>query len=173
MLRLIPKWYLDLEASRKPVAVVGFVLIGLVPLLVLAIVAGRDLADATRELELVLAQPVASVAEIDLVRDRIGDIWTRYSVFLICALLWALIVAVGGARLTAIIATNWVNSLAQASRHAAEGELDQPIERDNDSQVGDIQESLSKMLARRLRVSLALRAAKRSSSRRGRPRATT
>ena len=147
MHRLIPKWYLDLEASRKPVAVVGFVLVGLVPLLVLAILAGRELTDATNELDQVLAQPTVAVGEIQLLRDRIDGIWLRYAVFLVGALTWALAVAVGGARVTAIIATNWVNDLARASQRAAEGHLDQPIERDNDSQVGDIQESISKMLA--------------------------
>ena len=37
--RLLPQWFLDLDAARKPYVIVGIVLIGIVPLLALAVIA--------------------------------------------------------------------------------------------------------------------------------------
>lgn len=145
--RIVPQWYLDLEASRKPVAIVGFVLLGLVPLLTIALLAAQTIGEQSTQLNLMLDQPTASLASIEAARDELTASYDRYALALMGGMVWTLMVAVGGARLSAIIATDWVNDLAVASQRAAEGDLNQRIVRDNGSQVGDIQEATGKMLA--------------------------
>ncbi|MGB0888860.1 MAG: methyl-accepting chemotaxis protein [Solirubrobacterales bacterium] len=145
--RAMPQWYLDLEASRKPVAVVGFVLLGLVPLLAVALLASREMGDKSTELNLLLAQPQASLAAIESLNQQIASAYNRYSLALIGGMVWTLVVAVGGAWASAVIAAEWVNGLAAVTNRAADGDLNQVVIRDNGSQVGDIQEATGKMLA--------------------------
>lgn len=145
--RFVPQWYLDLEASRKPVAIVGFVLLGLVPLIALALMAAQTITEQADELNQLLNDPTVSLASIQASRDELASAYTTYAVALLGGMAWTLMIAVGGARLSAVIATDWVNDLAAASQRAAEGDLNQLIERDNGSQVGDIQEATGKMLA--------------------------
>lgn len=145
--RLVPQWYLDLEASKKPVAIVAFVLLGLVPMLAIALISSHQISNQSDELNQLLNQPQASLSSIEAARDSIASANLRYALALIGGMLWALVIAVGGARFAAIIATDWVNDLAAASRRAAEGDLNQVVVRDNGSQVGDIQEATGKMLA--------------------------
>lgn len=145
--RVLPQWFLDLDAARKPYVVVGLVLVGTVPLLLLAIVAAQDLGTEIDTLNSLLAQPQASLSEINQTADAINADYVKYSVYLILAICWATFTAVGGARLTAHVAHVWVSRLTDSARRIAEGDLGVQIERDNGSQVGDIQESMGKMVA--------------------------
>lgn len=145
--RIVPQWYLDLEASRKPVAVVGVVLVGLVPLLAIALLAAQTISEQSAHLNTLLDQPSVSLESIQVARDELAAAYNRYAVALLGSMAWSMLIAVGGARLSAVIATDWVNDLAAASQRAAEGDLNQHIVRDNGSQVGDIQEATGKMLA--------------------------
>jgi methyl-accepting chemotaxis protein len=145
--RLLPQWFLDLDAARKPYVIVGIVLVGLLPLLTLAVIAAADITSETSALNALLAQPTTSVSGIQQSADAIHADYTRYSICLIAALIWALVIAVGGARLSAQVAVDWVSSLTNAARRIADGDLEVVIERDNDSQIGDIQESMGKMVA--------------------------
>ncbi len=145
--RILPQWFLDLDAARKPYVIVGLVLIGVVPLLALAISAAADLKTDTAAFNALTVSSGATAAELANGADAIRSDYTRYAVGLIGATLWALIIAVGGARITAHVAHVWVSDLTTAARRIADGDLSVKIERDNGSQVGDIQESLGKMIA--------------------------
>lgn len=145
--RLLPQWFLDLDAARKPYVIVGLVLIGVVPLLLLAIFAGADLKTDTAAFNLLLSKPKANESDLKAAADVIHDDYVRYAIGMIGATLWALLIAVGGARVTAHVAQLWVNDLTGAARKIAAGDLSVTIERDNGSQVGDIQESMGKMIA--------------------------
>jgi methyl-accepting chemotaxis protein len=145
--RMLPQWFLDLDAARKPYVIVGLVLIGTLPLLVLAVIAAADLTTEIDALNLLLAQPEASLTEINAASTAIHDDYSRYAIGLIGAIVWAVTVAVGGARISAQVATDWVGGLTDAARRIADGDLGVQIVRDNNSQVGDIQESMGKMVA--------------------------
>jgi methyl-accepting chemotaxis protein len=123
------------------------VLVGTVPLLALAVIAARDLITDTAALNAMTAKPEASLVDIQTAADAIHSEFTRYAIGMLGGILWAAVVAVGGARITAQVAVDWVSSLTSAARRIAEGDLSVVIERDNGSQVGDIQESLGKMVA--------------------------
>ncbi|MBJ7354502.1 MAG: methyl-accepting chemotaxis protein [Thermoleophilaceae bacterium] len=145
--RVLPQWFLDLDAARKPYVIVGIVLIGLVPLLALAVLAAKDLQEQSDLLNSLLAQPDASLAEIQAASAAIHDDYQRYAIGAIGGIIWATVVAVGGARVAAQVAVDWVDSLTSAARRIADGDLGVVIERDNESQIGDIQESMGKMVA--------------------------
>ena len=144
---MLPQWFLDLDAARKPYVVVGFVLLGTVPLLALAIAAATALSADLKSLDELMAQPQTSMNEINQAADAINASYRELAVFLILALVWAVAAAVGGARLTAHVASVWVVQLTNTAKRIASGELGISIERDNGSQIGDIQESLGKMVA--------------------------
>ncbi len=144
---MLPQWFLDLDAARKPLAIVGIVLLGTVPLLALAVIAAGDLHSQTQELADLMNQPTADVGEISSLANGIHSDYVRYAVFLIGALLWATFVAVGGAYIAAQVAAHWVLSLTRAAHRIADGDLTTEVLRDNESQVGDIQESMGKMTA--------------------------
>jgi methyl-accepting chemotaxis protein len=145
--RLLPQWFLDLDAARKPYVIVGIVLIGLVPLLAVAVVAAKDLKEQTDLLAAMLARPEASLAEIQAATAQIHDDYRDYAIGALGGILWAMFVAVGGARVAAQVAVDWVSSLTNAARSIADGDLGVVIQRDNNSQIGDIQESMGKMIA--------------------------
>ncbi|MGK2878768.1 MAG: methyl-accepting chemotaxis protein [Solirubrobacterales bacterium] len=145
--RLLPQWFLDLDAARKPYVIVGIVLIGMLPLLALAVIAAADLTTQISAMDELLAQPEASLSDIEAAASAISADYTRYTIGIIGAILWATFIAVGGARITAQVAVDWVGSLTSAARHIADGDLGVVIARDNDSQIGDIQESMGKMVA--------------------------
>jgi methyl-accepting chemotaxis protein len=145
--RVLPQWFLDLDAARKPYVIVGIVLIGLVPLLALAVIAANDLQNQSDALTALLAQPRASLAEIQSANSALHDDYTKYAIGVLGGILWATFIAVGGARIAAQVAVDWVGGLTDAARRIAEGDLGVVIERDNNSQVGDIQESMGKMVA--------------------------
>ncbi|MBJ7458557.1 MAG: hypothetical protein JHD02_05160 [Thermoleophilaceae bacterium] len=145
--RLLPQWFLDLDAARKPYVIMGIVLIGLIPLLALAIAAAADLTSQIAAMNELLSQPEASLSDIETAQSAIGSDFSRYAIGMIGAILWAALVAVGGARITAQVAVDWIGSLTSAGRRAADGDLGVVIARDNNSQIGDIQESLGKMVA--------------------------
>lgn len=145
--RLLPQWFLDLDAARKPLIIVAVVLLGTVPLLALSVIAAGDLHTQTDELNELLSQPTADVSEIQSLADGIHSDYVKYAFFLIGALLWALFVAVGGAYVAAQVAAHWVLTLTRSARRIADGDLTTEVIRDNDSQIGDIQESMGKMVA--------------------------
>ncbi|MGH2959677.1 MAG: methyl-accepting chemotaxis protein [Solirubrobacterales bacterium] len=145
--RVLPQWFLDLDAARKPYVIVGLVLIGTLPLLVLSVVAAADLTIQIDGLNLLLAQPETSLTEINAASAAIHSDYTRYAIGMIGAIVWAIVIAVGGARISAQVATDWVGGLTSAARRIADGDLGVLIQRDNNSQVGDIQESMGKMVA--------------------------
>ncbi|MFT4049014.1 MAG: HAMP domain-containing methyl-accepting chemotaxis protein [Solirubrobacterales bacterium] len=145
--RLLPQWFLDLDAARKPYVIVGLVLVGIVPLLALAINAGADLKNDTEALNELLSRSHPNPEALQAAAETIHNDWVRYAIGMIGAAVWALVIAVGGARVTAHVAHLWVRDLTDSARRIAAGDLSIAIERDNGSQVGDIQESMGKMIA--------------------------
>lgn len=145
--RLLPQWFLDLDAARKPFVIVGAVLLGVVPLLAMAINAGSQLQSDTDAFNALLADPDHTAAQLGAVASAMHDSFSQLAIGMIGATVWAFVVAVGGARVTAHVAHTWVNDITAAARKIAGGDLAVSIERDNGSQIGDIQESMGKMIA--------------------------
>jgi methyl-accepting chemotaxis protein len=144
--RLLPQWFLDTDAARKPVVLVGFVLIGVIPLLTMAILASADLAREVDAFNALAAGSHTSPGALAASATAIKAEYTRLAVGVIGATVWALIIAVGGANISALVSHIWITDLAIAARRVAEGDLSVAIERDNGSQIGDIQESMGKMI---------------------------
>lgn len=145
--RILPQWFLDLDAARKPFVIVGFAMVGIVPLLALTISAAADLKSGTQAFNLLAANPKTSPSALAAAADSLHADYTRYAIGAIGATLWAVIIAVGGATVTAHVAHLWIVDLTSSARRIASGDLSVTIERDNGSQIGDIQESMGKMVA--------------------------
>jgi methyl-accepting chemotaxis protein len=145
--RILPQWFLDLDAARKPFVVVGFVLVGVVPLLVMAVFASIDLKMDVAAFNVLASRPSIRPEVLATAADAVHNDYQRLVIGVVGAAVWALIVAVGGANITAHVAHLWVADLATSARRIADGDLSVSIERDNGSQIGDIQESMGKMIA--------------------------
>lgn len=145
--RLLPQWFLDVDAARKPYAVALLVLLGAVPLLLLAINAGADLSASTASFNELAIRPGTGPSELQDAADVVGDDYRRLATGLLGAALWSMLITVAGTRVLSRVSQIWLEELITATRQIARGDLSVKVVRDNGSQIGDIQESLGKMVA--------------------------
>ncbi len=145
--RLLPQWFLDLDAGRKPYVVGLLVLVGALPALLLAVVAGGDLVSSTASFNDLAARPGSTAAELQAAADVVHGDFNRLAVGLLAAALWVAIITIGGVRVTSRVSQIWLEELIAATRRVGQGDLSVRVVRDNGSQIGDIQESLGKMVA--------------------------
>ncbi|MGH2906642.1 MAG: methyl-accepting chemotaxis protein [Solirubrobacterales bacterium] len=144
---ILPRWYLDLDGALKPIAVVAVVLVVCVPMLAISISAGKEMKTQSDQIVKLTNQNPVDRALVDDAAESFHSARKRASWTLMVAAIWALFIAVGGAWVSAIVAADWVEGLADSTRRAADGNLTEVVLRDNDSQVGDIQEAIGKLLA--------------------------
>jgi methyl-accepting chemotaxis protein len=138
---------LDLDGAYKPAAVFGVVLLVCAPMLAIALTAGKTMNDSERLMNSLLAKRIVDVDAVNQAAQTFHSASNHAAWALIIAAVWALVISVGGAWMTAVLATDWIIGLADATKRAAAGNLTEVVLRDNKSQVGDIQEATGKLLA--------------------------
>src|SRR3954447_5596049 len=106
--RILPRWYIDLDGALKPIAVVGVVLLVCVPMLAIALSAGQSMAEADSEISRLVALNPVDVGAVNVASEQFHDASARASWALMIAALWALVFAVGGAWISAILAADWI-----------------------------------------------------------------
>ncbi|MFY9488541.1 MAG: methyl-accepting chemotaxis protein [Solirubrobacterales bacterium] len=145
--QILPRWFVDLDTAHKPLVIAVTMLVVAVPLLAIAFVAGLDMHEAEGDLKRLLALDSASLADMQsATRDFDAANWrARWAFF--GASVWIFVVALGGAYVSSSLATAWLRDLVRFTDEAASGDLTRVIERDNETQIGDVQEALGKMLA--------------------------
>lgn len=144
--RIVPRWYLDLDASHKPIAIVVAMLVGAVPLITVAFLAGLDMAQKRDAINALLEQPVAAKAEIARLADAFDAAGARARVALIAAVVYVTFVATTGAFVASAISKVWLRDLILFTSEAASRDLRREVQRNNKTQIGDIQEAMAKLL---------------------------
>ncbi|MBJ7347677.1 MAG: hypothetical protein JHC87_03775 [Thermoleophilaceae bacterium] len=146
MLRIAPQWFLDLSATQKSTAILGAVVLCIGPGQIYAIVAADNVNNFRVELATELAQPKPESDRINAIAKEIHD-ETNAAIFaLLAAGLFGFMAAGGAAYFASRIAADWLEELIALIRAAGKGDLTKRIERDNRSQVGDLQAAFGEML---------------------------
>ncbi|MBI5310084.1 MAG: methyl-accepting chemotaxis protein [Actinobacteria bacterium] len=144
---LLPRWYMNLDASIKPLIGAVAVLVVVVPLMVYAWIKSGVVDDTRAELNALLDSGTGTKAEINRLTEELRSATTAVSTSFIVAAVYGAIAAILNAWLTPGLTADWLRQLTRATQRAAEGDLSHDIRRDNKSQIGDIQEALGKMIA--------------------------
>ncbi|MBI5310081.1 MAG: methyl-accepting chemotaxis protein [Actinobacteria bacterium] len=145
--RVVPQWYKDLNAAHRPL-VIGFtILVVAFPLYAVALLAAFDMSEASRQLERLLAQPTADVAAIESAAGEYHAAEGRFTVSVVIAIFYSLIVTNGMTWLSTAVSRGPLVRLHNVLGRIAKGDLTPVVVRESKSQVGDIQEAVSKLLA--------------------------
>jgi methyl-accepting chemotaxis protein len=145
--RVIPGWFRDLDAKLKPI-VSSLVIIAItVPLMIWAVISGRHAAKYELELNAMLKSGRSSKAELLQATDQFASAVSTMRLAILFTAISAFAAAMFTSYVMSKLGSMWLQRLTAQTRRVATGDLTIDIERDNDSQIGDIQEALGKMLA--------------------------
>ncbi|MFY9488538.1 MAG: methyl-accepting chemotaxis protein [Solirubrobacterales bacterium] len=138
---------MNLNAGTKPLISAAFVLLGVVPLLGYAWHQSRLIADYDAAINLALTNGRLSKERLLDLSNAMDSATTRAQLALFAAPIYGFVVAMSNAYFIPALTTSWLNQLVKFTGEAADGDLTRDIVRNNDSQIGDIQEALGKMLS--------------------------
>lgn len=143
--RLFPQWFKDLDSALKPVVSSLILLVVATPMVIWTIRSWHKAADLHDQLQLLLAKG-GSTAELNRLTEQFesANSATQRGILLTAGVAWfgAMLIAYAIPQLS----VGWLRDLTAKVRRAADGDLTTEILRDNKSQIGDIQETLGKMV---------------------------
>ena len=145
--RIIPGWFRDLDSAKKPV-ISSLVIVAVCgPLMVLAVIFGRRASNYEEQLNAMVKSGQSSKAELLHVTNQFASATTSMRVTILVTAIAAFLLAMTTSYVISKLSVIWLRRLTAQTKRVATGDLTIDIERDNDSQIGDIQEALGKMLA--------------------------
>lgn len=145
--RIVPDWFRNLDAKLKPI-ISSLVIIAItVPLMAWAVISGRKASEYERELDAMVKAGNSSKAELIQMADNLSGAITQMRVAILITAIAAFSAAMFTSYVISKLSVLWLRRLTAQTIRVATGDLTIDIERDNDSQIGDIQEALGKMLA--------------------------
>ncbi|HEV7918542.1 MAG TPA: methyl-accepting chemotaxis protein [Solirubrobacterales bacterium] len=147
VMRIVPKWFQDLDSAKKPIVVTLLILVCVFPFIGLAFHESRVMNRTNNELNRLVKQNPVNPSRVNATAKEFKDASGKTKLYLLLAGLAGVIVATGGTAISAKVSSIWLKDIAKFTGEAASGDLSRVIVRDNKSQAGDIQEALGKMLA--------------------------
>ncbi|MGH2906637.1 MAG: methyl-accepting chemotaxis protein [Solirubrobacterales bacterium] len=143
--KILPNWYMDLNSDKKPLVGALLVLLGVVPMMILGWHESK-VAEAEQDtLNALLASGTATKAQIQASADAMAHAIMITRISLVAGVGWGLMIPPINSYLSGTLASEWLKNLATFADRVAEGDLSTTIERNNNSQIGDIQEALGKL----------------------------
>jgi methyl-accepting chemotaxis protein len=146
LIRHTPQWFLDLPATGKSSMILLAVIVAILPGQLYGAIAANKVNELRVELKNELKVPKPSPVTVTELQEEIHTYTTRASAVLIVTGLFGFFAACGAAFLASSIAREWLRELISANDAAASGDLSAHVERDNLSQIGDLQETFGQML---------------------------
>ena len=145
--RLTPRWYRNLPAPKKT-NVGSLLILGVtVPALIYTWHASRVASSTQHSLDHLLDRGGATQAQI-LALTAKAQTWVhRTQVGLAIAAIWGFAFASANTYVAVSISVGWLRKLQQFTDEAAAGDLTRDVVRDNNSQLGDVQEAIGKLIA--------------------------
>lgn len=147
VIRILPEWFRNLEAQQKPLVTSLLVVSICVPLMVWAAIAGRHASRYEDQLNAMLSSGQSSKAEVAAMAENLSGALTTMRIAIFATALAAFLIALFMSYVISKLGAIWLHRLGAQAKLVANGDLTIDIERDNNSQVGDIQEAMGKMLA--------------------------
>lgn len=145
--RLLPWWYVNLDAEKKRNFGSLTILVVLVPCLVLAWISSKHASGTQNDIDSLLAAGDATKSQLIALGNQMHDEIASARFYLIFGALWSFVVAIINTRLSTTLTKNWLNNLVKITDEIADGDLSREVVRDNGSHIGDIQEAIGKMTA--------------------------
>jgi methyl-accepting chemotaxis protein len=146
--KITPRWYMNLDAERKPLVGSALVLFGVVGGLVLAWHYSRVAAGLQHDINALLeGSRSVSTARLNVLTSEYHSAIVSTRIALVFATLWGFLAATGTTYFVTAMNSDLVIQLIQFTREAAGGDLSREVVRDDNSEIGDIQEALGKLLA--------------------------
>ncbi|MGH2905955.1 MAG: methyl-accepting chemotaxis protein, partial [Solirubrobacterales bacterium] len=118
-----------------------------VPMMVWTYFTSRDVTAARADLNEALSAGISSKADLLALTDAFDGAANKLRLLMVLTTLFAFFLALGTAYVASTLTARWIRKMSSQAREVAAGDLTIDIHRDNDSQIGDIQEALGKMLA--------------------------
>lgn len=144
--RLMPQWYIDLNAAKRPVVISLMILLVSFPLLGVALFAAMDMTDAATEMKSLLAQPTASLQAIDKASADYHDAVERFGAAVLIAIVYSLVVTNAMTYLSTGVSRASLIRIHALLKRVATGDLTVSIKRGSKSQIGDIEDAIARML---------------------------
>ena len=144
---LLPRWYMNIDASIKPLIGAVAVLIVVIPAMIYAWRQVGIMESSREELNALLDSGSGTKAQLNALAEELRDATTKTYLTFFLSVMYGMVAAVLNAWLTPGLTADWLRQLTSATQMAADGDLSHDIRRDNESQIGDIQEALGKMIA--------------------------
>jgi methyl-accepting chemotaxis protein len=147
MTRLLPWWYVDLDADHKRSLGSLSILAGLIPCLVIAWIASSHASDAQHQINALVASGKGTKEQLIALTNQMKGSVDHVHKAIIIGAFWAFSVAVISTRMSTTLTRNWLRALVKMTDEIADGDLSRNVVRDNGSHIGDIQEAIGKMAA--------------------------
>jgi methyl-accepting chemotaxis protein len=145
--KIVPRWYMDLDAAVKPLVGSLLVLSGTIPSLYIAWHQSRIAASHQDSLNALLSSGAATKAQILDMSSQMQSAVSKTRWALGVGALWGFGSAFANTYIVSTLTSDWLRKLIRFTNEAASGDLSRDVMRDNKSQIGDIQEALGKLLA--------------------------
>lgn len=144
--RNLPRRYKDLDAAHKPIITTLVITCVTLPLLTWICLAASSAHKYKVQLNAMLASGDATKAQLLVVSDKLDDATQMTVIAVLVTTLWSFSSAVISTTVATQLSVDWLRRLTAQAKRVASGDLSFDIERDNGSQIGDIQEALGKLL---------------------------
>lgn len=145
--RILPGWFRDLDAALKPIVSALAIIVITAPLFVMTIYFGREASSYEVQINDLIARGGATKAQVLTLTDSFEHALTVSRFGMVAMGIVAFVCAILTSYAISKLSTVWLRRLTEQTREVASGDLTVEIVRDNNSQIGDIQEALGKMVA--------------------------
>jgi methyl-accepting chemotaxis protein len=145
--RLLPWFYVDLKAEIKPLVGSLTIFAGLIPCLVIAWISSRHAAADQETINSLLSSGTSTKAQVMSLTDQMQTSVGHARLAILVGSIWAFFAAVIQTHLSTKLTHDWLTALTKITDEIAEGDLTRNVQRDNGSQIGDMQEAIGKMTA--------------------------
>jgi methyl-accepting chemotaxis protein len=145
--RIIPGWFKDLDSAHKPIVSSGVILLFTAPLFVFVVLQWRRAQSLETQINALIADGGATKAQLSELTDKFDSAQGMVQLGIISVGVFAFSLALLSAYSITKLSVFWLRRMTAQIKQIQAGDLNVKIERDNASQVGDIQEALGKMVA--------------------------
>lgn len=144
--RLLPQWYIDLNAAKRPVVIALAIMLVSFPLLGVALAAALDLSEAAAQMDDLLAAKSAPVAAIERAAGDYDAAKDRLAAVVMAAIIYSLVMTNALTFLSSAVSRASLIRVHAALKRIAAGDLTVSIARSSKSQIGDIEDAVARML---------------------------
>lgn len=146
MARIIPRRYQDMDAAHKPLITTVIIACVTMPLLAWICITARHASQYKSQLNAMIASGDATQAQLLALSDKLDSASRTTVTAVLITTIWSFSSAIISTACATQLSIDWLRRLTAQAKRVATGDLTFDIERDNGSQIGDIQEALGKLL---------------------------